>query len=154
MKAQLKCSNCGAEISNLNLSWGRKHWLWFIPLMTVMIFLPLFMNHILREDKHDFRPDLSTKEIERRYTNGTVEILGVVENHGKVNWEHIAIQADLYGKDGKFLDQLIAHTPLNLSPGASGHFKMSSKEFPQSRWEAINDMKVKVSDAYHSPFGR
>ena len=111
------------------------------------------MNHtILKEDKNNFRADLIIKDTEKRYTNGTFEILGILENHGKVNWDNIVVKAELYGKDGKFLDVLTGRTSANLLPGAIDHFKIESKEFPELRWEAINDMKVKVSDAYHSKY--
>ena len=152
MKAQLKCSNCGAEISNLNFSWGRKQWLWFIPFIIVIIFLPFFMERTLKGSKHDFRSDLIIKDTEKRFTNGTIEILGIIENHGKVNWENVAVKAELYGKDGKYLDELTRRIPTNLLPGAIEHFKIEAKEFPNSRWEAINNMKVKVMDAYHSRY--
>lgn len=152
MKAQLKCSNCGAEISNLNFSWGRKQWLWFIPFIIFAFLFPFIMEHILKGDKHNFRTDLIIKDTEKRYTNGTIELLGLIENHGKVNWENIVVKAELYGKDGKYLDELTGRISVNLLPGATEHFKLSSKDFPQQRWEAINDMKVKVSDAYHSKY--
>jgi hypothetical protein len=152
MKAQLKCSNCGAEISNLNMSWGRKQWLWFIPFIILMILYPFLMDSFLKGGKHDFRSDLVIKDVEKRYTNGTIEILGIIENHGKVNWENIAIEAELYAKDGKFLDELTDRISANLLPSASEHFKISSREFPENRWDSINDIKVKVSDAYHSKY--
>jgi hypothetical protein len=152
MKAQLKCSNCGAEISNLNFSWGRKQWLWFIPFIIFMILIPFLTHYFMKGDKHDFRSDLVIKDTEKRYTNGTIEILGIIENHGKVNWEHIVIEAELYAKDGKFLDELTGRISANLLPGSVEQFKISSKAFPDLRWEAINAMKVKVSNAYHSKY--
>ena len=153
MKAQLKCSNCGAEISNLNFSYGRKQLLWLIPFMIFIFLFPILMEKtILKKDTANFRTDLVVKDTEKRYTNGTIEILGLLENHGKVSWENIVVKAELYGKDGKFLDVLTGRTSANLLPGAIDHFKIESKEFPTQRWEAINDMKVKVSDAYHSKY--
>jgi len=151
MKAQLKCSNCGAEISNINMSWGQKQWLWVIPFMILALSMPFLTEYVLKET-HDFRSDLSVKDLERRYVDGMVEILGVVENHGKVGWQHIAIKAELFSKDGKFLDQLISHNNVNLSPGTSEHFKLSAHDFPESRWKAITDAKVKISSASHSRF--
>ena len=152
MKAQLKCSNCGAEIENLNFSWGKKQWLWFIPFMVFVFCFPFFTDYVVGDGKHDFRTELTAKETERRYNNGSVEILGTVENHGKVNWQHIIIQADLYGKNNRFLDQLSTKMNANLLPNSSDHFKIDSKEFPESRWKDIEVIKIKVSDAYHSKY--
>jgi hypothetical protein len=146
VKAQLKCSNCGAEISNLNFSWGRKQWLWFIPFIIVMFIFPFAVDYMLKGGKHDFRADLIIKDTEKRYTNGTIEILGIIENQGKVNWENIVVKGELYGKDGKYLDELTRRIPANLLPLAIEHFKIETKEFPNARWEAITDMKVKVAD--------
>lgn len=153
MKAQLKCSNCGAEISNLNFSWGRKQWLWFIPFMLFALLFPIIMkSDILKKDTHNFRNDIIIKETEKRYINDTIEILGIIENRGKVNWEYIVIKAELYGKDGKFLDEITGRIAANLLPNTTDHFKLSAKEFPGARWEAINEMKIKVADAYHSKY--
>lgn len=152
MKAQLKCSNCGAEISNLNMSWGRKQWLWFIPLIIFMIFFPMLMDHMLKGDKYDFRTDLAIKDTEKSYTDGTIEILGRIENHGKVNWENVVVKAELFGKGNKFLDEISGRIATNILPGGGDYFKLSAKDFPEARWQAINDVKVKVADAYHSKY--
>ncbi len=151
MNAQLKCSNCGAEITNLTMSWGQKYWLWFIPFAVFIIFIPYFTDFMFK-DTNDFREDLSVSGIERRYVNGTIEILGVVQNAGQVNWQHITIEAELFSKDGKFLDEITGRNEANLSPGASERFKIHAQNFPRSRWDAIGDVKVKVADAYHSRF--
>lgn len=152
MKAQIKCSNCGAEISNLNMTWGQKQWVWFIPFMILMLLMPFGLPYLMEGGKHDFKSDLVTRDVERRYENGTIEILGVIENHGKVTWKSIHVKADLFDKNGKFLDQISVCTYLNLSAGDSEHFKMSSDDFPSDRWESIKEMKVKVTSAYHSRY--
>jgi hypothetical protein len=153
MKAQLKCSNCGAEISNLNFSWGRKQWLWFIPFMIFVFLFPILMEKtILKKDTSNFRTDLVIKDTEKRYTNGTIEILGKIENHGKVNWENIVVKAELFGKDNNFLDEISGRIATNILPGGTDYFKLSSKDFPEARWQAINDVKIKVADAYHSKY--
>jgi hypothetical protein len=151
MKAQFKCSNCGAEISNLNMSWGKKQWLWFIPFFIFIICMPFIMKFIM-EDKSDFRADLTLKDIEKNYLNGTIEIFGIVENKGKTNWENIIIEAELFDKNGKFIDEIDNRLYTNLLPGTSEHFKISSKDFPESRWQSIDNLKVKISDAYHPKF--
>ena len=151
MKARFKCSNCGAEISNLNMSWGKKQWLWSIPFIIAMFSIP-FVMEFLMEDKNDFRADLYVSNIEKTYLNETIEIFGIIENRGKVDWESIVIEAEFFAKDGKFIDELTDRICTNLSSGASEHFKISSKEFPESRWDSIHDLKVKIADAYHSKF--
>lgn len=151
MEAQIKCSNCGSEISNLNMSWRNKQWLWFLPAFLLIMLMP-FWNDLIFKDKSDFRPDLALINVEKNYVNGTIEIFGVIENHGDVNWENIVVEAEFFQKDGKFLDEITRRLSANILPGASENFKISSKDFPKLRWEAISDMKVKVSDAFHSKY--
>ena len=133
------------------MSWGNKRWLWFLPAILVILFMPFWMDFMLK-DNNDFRPDLSLINIEKKYVNGRIEIFGVIENSGKVDWENIVIEAEMFSKDGKFLDEVTRRLSVNLLPGASENFKISSKDFPRARWDAINDLKVKVSDAYHSKY--
>ncbi len=151
MKAQLKCSNCGAEVSKLNLYYNKKQWVWIILSGLIFGAMLIIIDKLL-EDKNDFRSDLHLSNIEKNYLNGTIEVFGIIENRGKVNWENIVIEAEFFTDDGKFFDELTKNTCINLLPGSSEHFKISSKEFPQSRWDAIHEMKVKIADAYHSRF--
>jgi uncharacterized protein YegJ (DUF2314 family) len=45
--AKAKCSNCGAELSNLTFSWGKRQWLWsllgFLPLVTMLVWMDVWM---------------------------------------------------------------------------------------------------------------
>ena len=104
------------------------------------------------KDDNDFRSDLSLTNIEKKYENGTIEIFGVIHNNGTVNWESIVIEAEMYSKDGKFLDELTRRISANILPAASEYFKISNDKYPESRWDAIHDLKVKVSDASHYRF--
>jgi hypothetical protein len=121
--------------------------------MLIAILFPMIMDQtILEKDKSNFRTDLTVKDTEKRYYNGVLDILGTIENHGRVEWRGIEVKAEFYGEDGKFLDVLTGRISANLLPGASDHFKITAKDFPQNRWEAIGAMKVKVSEAYHQRF--
>ena len=151
MKAQFKCSNCGAEVSKLNLYYNKKQWAGIFLGALICAAMLIGIDKLL-EDRNDFRSDLHLSNIEKNYLNGTIEVFGNIENRGKVNWENIVIEAEFFADDGKFFDELTTDTCINLLPGASEHFKISSKGFPQSRWDAIHEMKVKVADAYHSKF--
>jgi hypothetical protein len=69
MKAQLKCSNCGAEISNLNFH-GDGSSGYVYSLYALRLPFPIIMNHTILKDKNNFRTDLIIKDTEKRYTNG------------------------------------------------------------------------------------
>ena len=81
-----------------------------------------------------------------------MEIFGVIENHGKVNWERIVVEAEFFDNNGNFIDEIKGKVCANISSGASEHFKILSKEFSESRWNSTVEMKVKIADAYHSKF--
>ena len=131
---ELWCRNVKSKF----LIGGRKQWLSFIPFMVFVFLFPILMDKtILKKDTSNFRTDLVIKDTERRYTNGTIEILGLLENHGKVNWENIVVEAELYGKEGKFLDVLDwTHVSKSVTRRNTIDFKIESKELPELRWEA------------------
>lgn len=95
---------------------------------------------------------MSLKSIEKSYQNGTIEFIGVVQNKGKVDWENLEIEIEVFSKDGKFIDELNRRLSVNLSPGESEYFKISAKEYPESKWNLISDVKAKIADAYHSRY--
>ncbi len=53
MLAKMKCSNCGAEISNLNMSWGWKNYLMVVPIM-LLGFLPLLRTTFFKGPSGNF----------------------------------------------------------------------------------------------------
>ncbi|MGD0899660.1 MAG: hypothetical protein ABR915_17655 [Thermoguttaceae bacterium] len=79
MKATVKCSNCGAEITNLSFTWGKKYWLWMAPLL-VLCFLPMWR---LYKPKGDYRKDLQISRLETRKDDSKIEIVGAIQNAGK-----------------------------------------------------------------------
>lgn len=146
--ARLKCSNCGAEISHLDISPGKRQWIWLLPFLAFMIAMPLAMDRWMR-DGSDFRADLSAMESARRYGNGTVEILGAVRNGGQARWQHVVVKAEFYGADGQYLDELSERIAGAIAPGATENFKITGKDFPRERWEAVRETKLRVADAFH-----
>ena len=67
MKATIKCSNCGAEITNLNFSWPKKQWLFILPIVLIG-FLPMWQ---LYKPKGDFRKDLQINILENTLVQDT-----------------------------------------------------------------------------------
>lgn len=147
MKASVKCSNCGAEISNLNFSWGRKQWLWVVPVLVVSL-LPLWRIYM---PKGDFRQDLVIQVLERRPVDKTVEILGSVSNTGKSRWENINIDCLFFDPTGTFIDKASGRVEAVVRPGGKEYFKITAKD-PSGRLvtEGVK-MEAKVADAYCNP---
>lgn len=149
MKSNLKCSNCGAEITNLNFGWDKKQWLWFIPFLLFLFIIPFAFEFVMK-DRSDFRVDLSVNIADQKFSDDTVEIIGVIENNGKVEWEDIIVQAEFYSADERFLEEITRRVYTKLPSGASEYFQIQSKEFPEDRWEATERIEIKVSEARHS----
>jgi hypothetical protein len=148
MQTQLKCSSCGAEISNLNFSWGKWQWLSMIPLFALMLTTPFLMRYWMHDD-HDFRKDLVVRDIEKRYIDGKLEILGSVQNSGDVHWNNVLIEVEMYDGENRFIDELTHNIGADIAPHGLEHFKLSNKDVLPSEWEIIQDVKVKVANAYH-----
>ena len=148
MKATVKCSHCGAEITNLNFSWGKKQWLWIIPFLLLCL-LPLWRIY---QPKGDFRKDLEVIVLEKRVTDSQFAILGTIQNTGKTQWKNIELDAEFYSPDGNFVDEASSRVSSSVDPGAVEHFKMEIRTPSAQVRSETTRMEVKIADAYTSPF--
>lgn len=146
MKATVKCSNCGAEITNLNFSWGKKQWIFMLPLLVILP-LSLWPMWRIMKPKGDFREDLHVTVEETREVDNTLEILGTIENKGKATWAGIQIDVEFFDAQGKFIDEASGHVVSSVVAGEKENFKLdvpaASRQIEQ---EGIR-MEVKVADA-------
>lgn len=78
MTAKMKCSNCGAEINTLNMTWGRKYWWFTIPIM-ILGFWPLAKMTLF---KADITKALVISDVTRRVDGTSLEIIGLITNQG------------------------------------------------------------------------
>lgn len=92
MIAKVKCSNCGAELTNLNFTWGKKQWLWSLLILPMLLigFFPLWN---LYKPKGDYTTDLRSVVLEKRVIGRDVEILGTIKNVGNTRWKNIRLDA-------------------------------------------------------------
>jgi hypothetical protein len=143
MKASVKCSNCGAEITNLNFSWGKRQWLFIIPAILIGFF-PMWH---LYKPKGDFRKDLQLTVLEKRIAGKSVEILGTVENKGRHSWDSIHINAEFYSPDGKFVDQASEYLSSAVSSGAKENFKICIPDASDWAKSDATRLQLKVGNA-------
>lgn len=148
MRATVKCSNCGAEITNLNFSWGRKQWLWLIPILLIS-FLPMWK---LYAPKGDFRQDLQIHVLEKRQAGQDLEILGDVTNRGKTRWENINIDCLFFDSKGSFIDKASGRVNAIVMPDGREYFKITAKDAGAALASPDVRMEAKIADAYSSPF--
>jgi len=92
MIAKMKCSNCGAEMSNLSMSWGKKQ-LWFIIPIMLLGFLPMIKLFWL---KGDATKDLVISQIQKRTHGDALEIVGLITNSGSHTFSSVTIEAEFF----------------------------------------------------------
>ncbi|MBI5687729.1 MAG: hypothetical protein HZC54_21880 [Verrucomicrobia bacterium] len=119
MNTKLKCSNCGAEITNLNFGFGKWNWLWML-----VGFLPLlFVFWTFWQPKGDYRKDLVVTVVHTRVAPDNINVLAKIRNEGKHDWQSVEVLAELYGKDGQFLTQQPQSINGALQPGEERQFR-------------------------------
>lgn len=148
MIAKITCSNCGAEMSNLNMSWGRKQ-LWFVIPILLLGFLPMMK---LFWFKGNPTKDLVISEIQKRTNGGTLEIVGLLTNSGNHKFSGVTIEAEFYDAAGNFLDEESEYLRSDIVGGAKEHFKITMKAPPTQSNSADAKMVVKVSGGHSMPF--
>ena len=148
MIAKMKCSNCGAEMSNLNLSWGKKYLWLMIPVMLIG-FLPLLKLTLF---KGDVTKDLSISDIRQRPAGNSVEVIGLITNSGNHTWSGVTIEAEFFDANGTFIDEAEEYVSSDVAKGAKEHFKMTIKNPSAAVSDPSTKMVLKVSGGHTMPF--
>ena len=151
MKAKMKCSSCGAEMDNLNMSWGKKQWLYIVPIIPIMLlgFYPLFKMTVFKGDPSK---EMSISEIRKQTDGKTIEIMGLITNTGRHEWTSVTVEVEFFGSDGKFLDEKSEYIRSDIKPGDKEHFKISIRDADQQLSAESIDMKLKIAGGRTSPF--
>ena len=148
MNAKVKCSNCGAEITNLTFSWGKKQWLWmllaFVPMMCFLLWLD--------RPRGDFTRELSVSLLDTRISKDKIDVLGKINNAGRHVWESISVKAEFYGKDGRFLDEESSYISGSIRPGADEHFRITLKNPDEKLINESPKVILKVAGASNYQF--
>ena len=148
MTAKLKCSHCGAEMTNLTFSWGKKQWLWMI-----VAFLPLIgLVWWLERPRGDFMQELKTSIMETLVTTNGIAVLGKVTNSGKHEWQSVQVEAEFYGNDGRFLDEESQFVSGSLRPGAEENFRLTLRSPGEELITNSFKVRLKVTDASNYAF--
>ncbi|MEI7911544.1 MAG: FxLYD domain-containing protein [Verrucomicrobiota bacterium] len=144
----MKCSNCGAEISNLNMSWGRKQMWFMIPVMLIG-FSPLIMMTCF---KGDATKDLQISEVRTRCVGNSLEIVGLITNLGKRQWSSVTVNADFFDSKGVFIDKASEYLRSNIGGNAKEYFKITIPSPPEQVTKEAIQPVVKISGGNTSPF--
>jgi hypothetical protein len=148
MIAKMKCSNCGAEMSNLSMNWGRKQ-LWFMIPIMLLGFFPLIK---LTYFKGDVTKELTISNIQTRIEGNSLEIVGVINNTGKRRWSGVTIEAEFFDSSGFFIDEASEYLRSDVGEHAKEHFKISISSPPEKVVSGAAKTVLKVSGGHTSPF--
>lgn len=144
----MKCSNCGAEMSNLNMTWGRKQ-LWFVIPVMLLGFLPLIKMSFF---KGDVKKDLAISEIETRASGRSLEIVGLITNSSSREWSSITVEAEFFDASGKFIDEASEYMRSDIAGHSKEHFKIVISSPPEAALSGAIQPVVKISGGHTSPF--
>ena len=148
MKAQMKCSNCGAEIENLNMSWGKKQ-MWLVIPILIIGFLPLAKMTLFKAVVSE---DLSISNVETKVVDDSLEITGLITNSSGNEWSGITVEAEFFDADGKFLNEASDYLRSDIAGKAKEHFKITLRNPPEEALNGDLQPKLKVSGGHTSPF--
>ena len=151
MNAMMKCSNCGAEMSNFNFSWGRRYWLFMLPTIPIMLmgFYPLYRMTYL---KGDATKDLVISEIQEHANGRGRDVVGLITNNGTHKWSNVSIEAEFYDGAGVFLDEESTYLRAEIPAGAKEHFKISLRTTDAKLQAKDTKMVVKIAGGHTMPF--
>jgi hypothetical protein len=148
MQAKIKCSNCGSEITNLSLSYGKKQWSYML-----VAFIPMIVVYtmIWRPDP-DYRRDLKASLITVHYGNKGAEVLGKVTNSGGGEWQFINVKAEFFDKSGKLVNLSSSSLPGSLKAHSEDNFKIPLYDISSAPLDPDFKVEVTVAGASYKKF--
>lgn len=148
MTAKMKCSNCGAEINTLNMTWGRKYWWFTIPIM-ILGFWPLAKMTLF---KADITKALVISDVTRRVDGTSLEIIGLITNQGGAEWSSVTVEAEFFDAQGTFIDEESEYLRTEIAPHAKEHFKITLRSQASKLSDPGTKMNVKIAGGHSMPF--
>lgn len=144
----MKCSNCGAEMSNLNMSWGRKQ-IWFIVPIMLLGFLPLVRMTFFKGDP---MKDLSISDVQKRSVDRSLEITGLISNSSSRTWSSVSVEVEFFDAAGQFVDEANERIDSDIGSHAKEHFKIRiSSPSQQITADGVKHV-VKIAGGHTNPF--
>lgn len=148
MKAKMKCSSCGAEMENLNMSWGKKQWFLIIPIV-LLSYLPLAKMTFFKGDPTS---DLIISDIKSITNRSNIDITGLITNAGRHEWTSVTVEVEFFDKNGIFLDEKSEYLRSSIKPDAKERFKVSIFSQDERLLEEGVDTRVKIAGGRASLF--
>jgi len=87
-----------------------------------------------------------TGEHDRRIEDGVI-VLGALENNGEDTWRNIGVEAEVYDKNGIFIDECTTNIEKELSPGQKENFKITCGGCSNNKIPEHDKITVKIQSA-------
>ena len=152
MDAKVKCSNCGAEITNLTFSWAKNQWLWTILAFLPLIVLIFWVNLRMFRSNHDFTKEIQASLMETRVATDRVDVLGELTNQGNHTWYRVTVEAEFYNERDEFLDEASEYLSVSLTPGTKEHFRITLSNPTDQITNGAPKVILKVTNASEDRF--
>jgi hypothetical protein len=127
---------------------------WVILIAAGAIGLGIFLEHLIGT-KRDFAPyknQIMVVSSERSfrvvYSNLTVSVVGVVTNQSDFSWKQVALEAQLFGTDGKLIDVIQAdgdYRGIVVLPHTEAGFKIEGKAIKKESEYASHQVFVRTA---------
>lgn len=148
MIATMKCSNCGAAMSNLNMAWSWKNAVVMIAIM-LLGSLPILKMTLF---KADVTKELTISDIQTRTTDGQLEIVGLITNTGNRTWSLVTVEAEFFDASGGFIDEASEFVQANIAGRAKEHFKIVIRSPSTLLTKPGTKTNVKIAGGHTPPF--
>ena len=135
-------------MSNLNMSWGRKQFLFIVPIM-LLGFFPLIKMTFF---KGDITRDLAVSEVQTRTAGTSLEIVRLITNSSGRTWSGVTVEAEFYNASGEFVDEANQYLRSDIAGDAKEHFKITIPNPPKAATDGEIKPVVKVTSGHTSPF--
>ena len=117
-------------------------------MVAVVVWMQLWMFRPNR----DFVDEIQASLIETRVAKDRFDVVGRLHNTGSHTWDRITVEAEIYDKDGKFLDEASQYLSTTLSPGVEEHFRLTLANPDAKILDRSSKVVLKVTDADEDRF--
>jgi len=98
--------------------------------------------------EYDKSANLVAEITKERISENEFTLLGVLKNEGIYSWSAINVKAELFNKDGEFIDECSEYISETSSPGKVINFKLSCGSCSKIQFEQYHSYKLSITGAH------
>lgn len=96
---------------------------------------------------YDESAKLITEVKKENISENEFTLIGSLRNEGDSNWSYIKLKAEIFNKNGEFIDQCSEFITEKSSPGSSINFKLSCGNCSKFTLEGYDSYKLSITGA-------